>query len=184
MKTSWRSRFFTNRRGSGKTSQWPQSRHSKPRYSKSGSFRTGSGGAGRPEDGRGVWRRVTRDALEATGHQVEFVDVFESYHELMGEAHCSTNFEREPFDSICGRQHNEADCWPMDGWVHDSTRQLVCGHQARSRTWCDSSLKPSVYLLKQAEPTALGGLERFENDKRALLELAEKIFRALCRAGG
>ena len=53
-----------------------------------------------PDDGRGVWRRVTRDALEATGHQVEFVDVFESYHELMGEAHCGTNFEREPFDSI------------------------------------------------------------------------------------
>ena len=52
-----------------------------------------------PEDSRGVWRRVTRDALEATGHQVEFVDIFESYHELMGEAHCGTNFERKPFES-------------------------------------------------------------------------------------
>ena len=52
-----------------------------------------------PEDGRGVWRRATRDALEATGHQVEFVDVFESYHELMGEAHCGTNFERRPFET-------------------------------------------------------------------------------------
>ena len=53
-----------------------------------------------PEDGRGVWRRATRDALEPTGHQVEFVDVFESYHELMGEAHCGTNFERKPFESV------------------------------------------------------------------------------------
>ena len=52
-----------------------------------------------PEDERGIWRRATRDALEATGHQVEFVDVFESYHELMGEAHCGTNFERAPFES-------------------------------------------------------------------------------------
>ena len=39
------------------------------------------------------------------------------------------------------------------------------------------SLKPSVYQLKRrAEPTALRSLERFENDKNALLALARDNF--------
>ena len=42
------------------------------------------------------------------------------------------------------------------------------------------SLKPSVYQLKRrAEPTALRSLERFENDKNALLALAKTNFKGL-----
>ena len=42
------------------------------------------------------------------------------------------------------------------------------------------SLKPSVYQLKRrAEPTALRSLERFENDKDALLALAKTNFKGL-----
>jgi protein-arginine deiminase len=46
----------------------------------------------------GVWQQLTLDVLEPTGHQVVFVDVFDSYHLLLGEAHCSANFQRQPYD--------------------------------------------------------------------------------------
>jgi protein-arginine deiminase len=48
--------------------------------------------------GEDAWQRTIRDALEPMGNTVHFVDVFESYHELLGEAHCGTNFQRSPFE--------------------------------------------------------------------------------------
>ncbi len=46
-------------------------------------------------DGVDVWQAATLQALADTDLDVIFVDVFESYHELLGEAHCGTNLERE-----------------------------------------------------------------------------------------
>ena len=43
------------------------------------------------------WQQATLEALADTELDVIFVDVFESYHELLGEAHCGTNLEREPY---------------------------------------------------------------------------------------
>jgi hypothetical protein len=45
-------------------------------------------------DGSDVWQAATLQALADTDLDVIFVDVFESYHELLGEAHCGTNLER------------------------------------------------------------------------------------------
>ncbi len=52
-----------------------------------------------PEDdsGQDVWQAQIDAALEPRGLTVHFVDVFESYHVLMGEAHCGTNVEQAPY---------------------------------------------------------------------------------------
>ena len=52
-----------------------------------------------PNDNSGVdvWQEQIRQTLASTGFTIEFVDVFESYHELLGEAHCGTNTERQPY---------------------------------------------------------------------------------------
>lgn len=47
-------------------------------------------------DGVDVFQALTREALEPLGLTVHFVDVFESYHEKMGEAHCGTGVLRAP----------------------------------------------------------------------------------------
>lgn len=52
-----------------------------------------------PEGPDGVWRDMAQKALEATGHEVVFVDVFDSYHVLLGEAHCGSNAERAGYDT-------------------------------------------------------------------------------------
>ncbi len=41
-----------------------------------------------------VWQTATRDALADLDLELVFVDVFFSYHVLLGEAHCGTNVER------------------------------------------------------------------------------------------
>ncbi len=43
------------------------------------------------------WQAATLNSLADTDLDVIFVDVFESYHELLGEAHCGTNLERAPY---------------------------------------------------------------------------------------
>jgi hypothetical protein len=53
-----------------------------------------------PEGPNGVWKAQTQASLAELGHTLHFVDVFDSYHLLMGEAHCGTNVERDPFESI------------------------------------------------------------------------------------
>jgi protein-arginine deiminase len=45
-----------------------------------------------------VFRAATEAALADTGHDLIFVDVYESYHLLLGEAHCGTNVVREPYE--------------------------------------------------------------------------------------
>jgi protein-arginine deiminase len=47
-------------------------------------------------NGQDLWQVSTRNALAPLGYEVRFVDVFYSYHVLMGEAHCGSNFERAP----------------------------------------------------------------------------------------
>ena len=51
-------------------------------------------------DGVDVWQQATIAALADTGLDVHFVDVFASYHELLGEAHCGTNLERAPWTML------------------------------------------------------------------------------------
>ena len=46
-------------------------------------------------NGEDIWQTSTLEALSGLGLEAHFVDVFFSYHTLMGEAHCGTNFERE-----------------------------------------------------------------------------------------
>ena len=58
-------------------------------------------------DGVDVWRKATRDALDGLGLDIEFVDVFYSYHFLWGEAHCGTNVERAGV--------TETPWWTLDG---------------------------------------------------------------------
>ena len=48
-------------------------------------------------DGQDVWQQATLASLADTDLDVIFVDVFQSYHELLGEAHCGTNLERTPY---------------------------------------------------------------------------------------
>lgn len=48
-------------------------------------------------DGQDVWQAATLASLADTDLDVVFVDVFQSYHELLGEAHCGTNVERAPY---------------------------------------------------------------------------------------
>lgn len=54
-----------------------------------------------PDQPTDVWAAATKSALEALGTasnpvQVTFVDVFYSYHDLLGEIHCGTNNVRTP----------------------------------------------------------------------------------------
>ena len=49
-------------------------------------------------DGEDVWRAQTIASLQDTGLDLVFVDVFNSYHLLMGEAHCGTNVDRAPYE--------------------------------------------------------------------------------------
>jgi protein-arginine deiminase len=46
-----------------------------------------------------LWQEATRASLADTELDVIFVDVFESYHELLGEAHCGTNVDRAPYET-------------------------------------------------------------------------------------
>lgn len=46
--------------------------------------------------GTDIWQTQIRQVF-GSGNTIEFVDVFESYHELLGEAHCGVNVERAPF---------------------------------------------------------------------------------------
>jgi protein-arginine deiminase len=48
-------------------------------------------------NGVDVWQQQTSNALADLGFDIRFQDVFTSYHELFGEAHCGTNVERTPF---------------------------------------------------------------------------------------
>ena len=51
-----------------------------------------------PDPGTGdVWKTATTQALEPLGLALRFENVFESYHELMGEVHCGTNVEHDPY---------------------------------------------------------------------------------------
>jgi len=45
-------------------------------------------------NGEDIWQTSTLEALDGLGLESHFIDVFFSYHTLMGEAHCGTNFER------------------------------------------------------------------------------------------
>lgn len=47
--------------------------------------------------GKDAWKQVTEEALAPLGLDLVWVDVFESYHLLMGEAHCGTNVQRTPY---------------------------------------------------------------------------------------
>ena len=58
-------------------------------------------------DGVDVWQQATLDALDGLGLDIEFVDVFYSYHFLWGEAHCGTNVERAGV--------TETPWWTLDG---------------------------------------------------------------------
>lgn len=49
--------------------------------------------------GEDVWQALIRDALEPLGNEVLFVDVFDSYHLLLGEAHCGTNVRHTPYEA-------------------------------------------------------------------------------------
>ena len=54
-----------------------------------------------------IWQQATRDALDGLGLDIQFVDVFYSYHVLRGEAHCGTNVERAGV--------TETPWWALDG---------------------------------------------------------------------
>ena len=45
-------------------------------------------------DGTDIWRQAALDALEGLGLTTHFVDVYYSYHYLLGAIHCATNVER------------------------------------------------------------------------------------------
>ena len=64
-------------------------------------------------DGEDVWQRAIRDAVEPLGHTVVFVDVFESYHELLGEAEAllakiETALKNLPFETRRAEADHEA----------------------------------------------------------------------------
>lgn len=54
---------------------------------------------GPDRDGADVWQTITRAGLEPLGLTLEFVDVFESYHEQLGEAHCGTEINHAPYEA-------------------------------------------------------------------------------------
>ena len=45
-------------------------------------------------DGTDIWRQATLDAVEGLGLTTHFVDVYYSYHVLIGAIHCGTNAEK------------------------------------------------------------------------------------------
>ncbi len=49
--------------------------------------------------GNDVWQAQTTAALAPLGVDIVFVDVFDSYHLLMGEAHCGTNVQGNAYDT-------------------------------------------------------------------------------------
>lgn len=51
------------------------------------------------EGGNDSWQRLTRAALEPLGLEVFFVDVWYSYHILIGEIHCGTEIQHAPFSA-------------------------------------------------------------------------------------
>ncbi len=51
------------------------------------------------EDGVDAWQQAVFASLADTDLDVIFVDVFYSYHRLLGEAHCGTNVDRAPYDT-------------------------------------------------------------------------------------
>ena len=51
------------------------------------------------EDGVDAWQQAVFTSLADTDLDVIFVDVFYSYHRLLGEAHCGTNVDRAPYDT-------------------------------------------------------------------------------------
>ena len=58
-------------------------------------------------DGVDIWQEEMRKALDGLGLEIQFVDVFYSYHMLHGSAHCGTNIEREGV--------TETPWWTVDG---------------------------------------------------------------------
>ncbi|MCP4503845.1 MAG: hypothetical protein GY822_28295 [Deltaproteobacteria bacterium] len=50
-------------------------------------------------NGVDVWQEMTRDVAAPLGATLNFVDVFESYHLLLGEAHCGSNVRRDAYDA-------------------------------------------------------------------------------------
>ena len=44
--------------------------------------------------GKDIWRQATLDAVDDLGLTTHFVDVYDSYHVLLGAIHCGTNVER------------------------------------------------------------------------------------------
>ena len=61
---------------------------------KSTMIATSSGNQKINVNGEDIWQTATLEALDGLGLESHFIDVFFSYHTLMGEAHCGTNFER------------------------------------------------------------------------------------------
>lgn len=47
--------------------------------------------------GKDAWQQAATENLAPTGVSVTYVDVFDSYHLLMGEAHCGTNVRHAPY---------------------------------------------------------------------------------------
>jgi protein-arginine deiminase len=54
---------------------------------------------GPDKDGADVWQNLTRAVLEPLGLTVHFVDVWVSYHEGLGEAHCGTEIRHAPHEA-------------------------------------------------------------------------------------
>lgn len=50
--------------------------------------------------GEDVFKKATTEALRPLGVTLHYVDVFESYHVLYGEAHCGTNVRRGGYDTV------------------------------------------------------------------------------------
>lgn len=51
-------------------------------------------------EGEDVWQRLVTDVTEPLGVRSLFVDVFNSYHLNLGEAHCGTEFDTVPFPTL------------------------------------------------------------------------------------
>jgi protein-arginine deiminase len=54
---------------------------------------------GPEHQGKDIWQEAASVNLAVTGLEIEYVDVFNSYHLLGGEAHCGTNVQRSPFET-------------------------------------------------------------------------------------
>jgi protein-arginine deiminase len=52
-----------------------------------------------PTSGQDVWQQQVVNATSPLGLKVVFVDVYTSYHQLMGEAHCGSNIIYKPYDA-------------------------------------------------------------------------------------